>query len=111
MSGNGQPAVVITGIGAVSPFGVGRDCYWHHVSHGISGCKAITQFDASGYPCRVAASVPPVSIVQALPLEGENGEGVRIRSGIRARRCSASLPREKPGATRASGHENHTPEC
>ena len=73
MSGNGQPAVVITGIGAVSPFGVGRDCYWHHVSHGISGCKAITQFDASGYPCRVAASVPPVSIVQALPLEGENG--------------------------------------
>ena len=75
MSANGQPGVVITGIGAVSPFGVGRECYWHHLSHGISGCRAITQFDASGYPCRVAASVPPVSIDQALPLEGENGDG------------------------------------
>lgn len=72
---NGQPSVVITGIGAVTPFGVGRECYWHHVSRGISGCRAITQFDVSGYPCRVAAWVPPVSIAQAPPLEGENGDG------------------------------------
>ena len=76
MSANGQaPRVVITGIGAVSPFGVGRESYWHHLSHGISGCRAITQFDASCYPCRVAASVPPVTIDQALPLDGENGDG------------------------------------
>jgi 3-oxoacyl-[acyl-carrier-protein] synthase II len=76
MSANGQaPGVVITGIGAVSPFGVGRESYWHHLSHGISGCRAITQFDASCYPCRVAASVPPVTIDEALPLAGENGDG------------------------------------
>ena len=67
--------VVITGIGVVSPFGVGRECYWDHVSRGISGSKAITQFDVSSYPCRVAAWVPPVSIEQASALDGDDGEG------------------------------------
>ena len=75
MIANGQPGVVITGIGVVSPFGAGRECFWDHVSHGRSGSKAITQFDASTYPCRVAAWVPPVSMDDAPALEGENGEG------------------------------------
>ncbi|MBI4886666.1 MAG: beta-ketoacyl-[acyl-carrier-protein] synthase family protein [Acidobacteria bacterium] len=75
MSANRQPGVVITGIGAVSPFGAGRECYWDHVSRGISGCRAITQFDASAYPCRVAAAVPPVSVDAAAPLDGDDGEG------------------------------------
>ena len=42
-----SPGVVITGVGVVSPFGVGRDVYWRHVSRGCSGTKAITQFDVS----------------------------------------------------------------
>ena len=58
MSMNGQPGVVITGIGVVSPFGVGRDRFWQHVSHGCSGTRAITQFDVSGYPSQVAAWGP-----------------------------------------------------
>ena len=74
MSGDGQHGVVITGIGAVSPFGVGRECYWDHVRRGLSGSKAITQFDVSSYPCRVAAWVPPVSVEDAPVLDGEAGE-------------------------------------
>ena len=70
-----EPGVVITGIGAVSPFGIGRECYWDHVSRGVSGCKAITQFDVSSYPCQVAAWVPPVSIEHAPSLNGDNGNG------------------------------------
>ena len=69
------PAVVITGIGAVSPYGIGRECYWDHISRGISGCKAITQFDVSSYPCQVAAWVPPVSIEHAPSLNGDSGNG------------------------------------
>jgi 3-oxoacyl-(acyl-carrier-protein) synthase len=38
--------VAITGIGVVSPFGVGRDCFWRQVSQGRSGTRAITDFDA-----------------------------------------------------------------
>ena len=77
MSVNGQPGVVITGIGAVSPFGVGRERYWDHVSRGISGTKAITQFDVSTYPCRVAGWVPPVSIADAAVLEGDDEQDSR----------------------------------
>ena len=72
MQSNGLPRVVISGIGVVSPFGAGRDCFWRNVSRGVSGTRAITQFDASTYPCRVAASVPPVSIEAAALLEGDD---------------------------------------
>jgi len=68
---DGSRAVVITGMGVVSPFGVGREAFWQHISHGCSATRAITQFDASSYPCQVAAWVPPVTIEDALPLEGD----------------------------------------
>src|SRR5262245_64601127 len=70
----GAPRVVISGIGVVSTFGVGRECFWHHVSRGISGTRAVTEFDVSTYPCQVAAPVPPVSIASAIRLDGENGD-------------------------------------
>jgi 3-oxoacyl-[acyl-carrier-protein] synthase II len=72
-----QPAVVITGIGVVSPYGVGRERFWNHVSRGCSGTKAITQFDVSEYPCQVAAWVPPVSIEDAPALDGEDAHDGR----------------------------------
>ena len=76
MQSNGLPRVVISGIGVVSPFGAGRDCFWRNVSRGVSGTRAITQFDASSFPCRVAASVPPVSIESAAPIDGDHeGDG------------------------------------
>ncbi len=71
-NGNGHaPRVVISGIGVVSPFGVGRERFWEQVSRGASGTRAITQFDVSTYPCRVAAWVPPVSIESAPQLDGD----------------------------------------
>jgi len=72
-----QPGVVITGIGVVWPFGVGRERYWNHVSHGCSGISRITQFNVSEWPCQVAASVPPVTIDDALALEGDDEDGGR----------------------------------
>ena len=63
------PRVAITGIGVVSPYGVGRERFWTHVSRGCSATRAITDFDASVFPCRVAAPVPPVSIDDAVTLD------------------------------------------
>ncbi|HEY1305861.1 MAG TPA: beta-ketoacyl-[acyl-carrier-protein] synthase family protein [Vicinamibacterales bacterium] len=77
MSLNGASRVVISGIGVVSPFGVGRDRFWQHISNGCSGTKAITEFDVSTYPCQVAASVPPVSIADALELDGDGDHNGR----------------------------------
>jgi 3-oxoacyl-[acyl-carrier-protein] synthase II len=53
-----RPRVAITGIGVVSPFGVGRSLFWDHVSRGVSGTRAVSAFDASDLPCRVTAAVP-----------------------------------------------------
>jgi 3-oxoacyl-[acyl-carrier-protein] synthase II len=64
--------IVITGIGVVSPFGVGRDRFWQYVSGGCSGTRAITEFDASDFACRVAAPVTGVTIDDVPPLEGDD---------------------------------------
>jgi 3-oxoacyl-[acyl-carrier-protein] synthase II len=65
--------IAITGIGVVSAYGVGRETFWDHVRRGISGTRGITEFDASSYPCRVAAPVPPLTAAAVPPLQGENG--------------------------------------
>src|SRR4029079_12383162 len=65
----GSPRVVITGIGVVSPFGVGRDRFWRHVSRGCSGTRTIVDFDPTPFPRPVAAPVPAVSIADAVEIE------------------------------------------
>jgi len=50
--------VVITGIGAVSPNGIGRECFWQATRNGQSGVRRITRFDASGFQVQVAGQVP-----------------------------------------------------
>jgi 3-oxoacyl-[acyl-carrier-protein] synthase II len=70
------PQVVISGIGVVSPFGVGRECFWRNVMGGVSGTRAAA-FDASACTSRVVAAVPPISIDSALALEGDGELGGR----------------------------------
>jgi len=75
MSRRDRRAPVITGLGIVSPFGVGRECFWDAVRSGRSGIRAIDAFDASKYACQVAASLPPLTIDDALRLAAGNGNG------------------------------------
>src|SRR5438105_15881772 len=49
--------VVITGIGAVSPNGIGREAFWCATRKGVSGVGPITRFDTSGLAVRVAGEV------------------------------------------------------
>src|SRR5213079_3301257 len=72
MHSPGDPRVVITGIGVVSPFGVGRERFWEHVSRGCSGTRAITEFDASSFGCRVAAPVSQVTIDDVPAMDGDD---------------------------------------
>src|SRR4030042_2118562 len=50
--------VVITGMGVVAPNGIGVKNFWDSLVHGRSAVRRITHFDASSYPCQVAAQVP-----------------------------------------------------
>lgn len=49
--------VVITGIGVVSPIGIGCDAFWASLMAGRSGVRPITRFDASGMPARFGGEV------------------------------------------------------
>ncbi len=54
---NSQRRVVITGIGLVSPLGVGTKKTWERLLKGESGVGLITRFDTSRYPTRIAAEI------------------------------------------------------
>lgn len=49
--------VVVTGMGAITPIGLGVDEFWAGVKEGRIGFDTITKFDPSGYKCQIAAEV------------------------------------------------------
>ncbi len=50
--------VVVTGIGLVSPLGVGTDANWQAALAGKSGIGPITRFDTARYATRIAGEIP-----------------------------------------------------
>src|SRR5216117_4330322 len=49
--------VVVTGLGMVTPLGVGVPANWEAVRAGRSGIGPITRFASEGFPCRIAGEV------------------------------------------------------
>ncbi len=49
--------VAVTGVGLVSPLGVGTAVNWEALLAGKSGIGPITRFDTTDYPCRIAGEV------------------------------------------------------
>ena len=49
--------VAVTGIGLVSPLGIGTDATWQGLVEGRSGIGPVTRFDATDYPTRIAGEV------------------------------------------------------
>jgi len=49
--------VVITGIGVVSPNGIGKDSVWKGMSEGVSGVRRVDGFDVSVFNTKIAAEV------------------------------------------------------
>jgi 3-oxoacyl-[acyl-carrier-protein] synthase II len=49
--------IVITGLGIVSPIGIGGDAFWTALRHGTSGVRPLSLFDAQGLPVTYGAEV------------------------------------------------------
>lgn len=49
--------IVITGMGAVTPIGIGVDTYWENITAGVSGIDTIKSFDASELAVQIAGEV------------------------------------------------------
>ncbi len=54
----GMRRVVVTGMGLVTPLGIGLEEVWRRLVAGESGIRAIQSFDVSDLPARIAAQVP-----------------------------------------------------
>lgn len=53
--------VVITGMGAITPIGLGVEEFWNSIKEGKHGFAEITAFDAKDYKCHMAAEVKDFS--------------------------------------------------
>jgi 3-oxoacyl-[acyl-carrier-protein] synthase II len=52
-----EQRVVITGLGVVTPIGIGIDKFWSGLKEGCNGVSRITHFDPTGYRSQMAAEV------------------------------------------------------
>ncbi|MCC6203796.1 MAG: beta-ketoacyl-ACP synthase II [Hyphomicrobiales bacterium] len=50
--------VVVTGIGLLSPFGVGAEHGWRELLTGRSACRRITEFEVEDLACKIAHIIP-----------------------------------------------------
>ncbi len=50
--------VVITGMGVVSPNGIGREAFWKATKEGVSGVRVVQSFDPDDLQVRIAGEIP-----------------------------------------------------
>jgi 3-oxoacyl-[acyl-carrier-protein] synthase II len=62
--------VVVTGIGVLSPVGIGREAFWNALVQGKTGFRTISLFDASQYPVSVAGEITDFDPVLLLGKKG-----------------------------------------
>ena len=61
--------IVVTGMGAITPLGMGVSHYWRNLLAGQSGISFISRFDSSELPVKVAAEVKNFSPTDFLPIK------------------------------------------
>ena len=76
--------VVVTGIGLVSPLGIGTEANWKALCDGCSGIGGITRFDASQFSARIAGEVRGFDPLQFLDKKDVKKMDVFIQYAIAA---------------------------
>ncbi len=59
--------VVITGIGVISPIGIGATAFWGNLIEGKVGVRRIGAYDPSGFSSQIAGEVPAYKITDYVP--------------------------------------------
>jgi 3-oxoacyl-[acyl-carrier-protein] synthase II len=80
--------VVVTGLGVVSPVGIGIAPAWDNLLNGRSGVGPITRFDASVLPTRIAAEVKGFTASDWMPLKETRRSDTFIHFGLAATRLA-----------------------
>lgn len=58
--------VVVTGVGLVTPQGIGVETAWKNICDGVSGIKTITRFDTNDHPVKIAGEIRDFEIEKYL---------------------------------------------
>ena len=80
--------VVVTGLGIVSPVGIGVAEAWKNLLSGVSGVGPITKFDASALPTRIAAEVKGFNSADWMHPKETRRSDLFIHYGIAATRLA-----------------------
>src|SRR6476469_5384070 len=59
--------VVVTGLGVISPIGIGAKTFWDNLVGGKCGIRRIEAFDPSAFPSQIAGEVPAYKIGDYVP--------------------------------------------
>ena len=102
-NGTVRKRVVVTGMGAVAPNGIGIDAYGAALRDGLSGVDKIALFDAEGLDCQVAAEIKNFAAERILHQQDARRVGRAVPLLLAAARealqgagiCSHSLTREE----------------
>ena len=76
--------VVVTGMGIVSPVGVGLTAAWDAIRNARSGVAPITRFDCSTFPTRIAAEVKDFDVAKYLSAKEARRYDTFIHYGLAA---------------------------
>ena len=96
--------VVVTGVGLVSPLGVGTQATWEGLCAGRSGIGAITRFDATAFAARIAGEVRDFDPLEFIGRKDVKKMDVFIQYAIAASEfalCDAGLRTDQPLGPRA----------
>src|SRR5580765_4380698 len=93
--------VVVTGIGMISPLGIGNEPTWQGLLDGRSGIGPITKFDASAYACRIAGEVRGFNAEQWIEKKEVKKSDTFIHYAVAAAQMAVDdakleLPKEDP---------------
>ncbi len=76
--------VVVTGLGIVSPVGIGVATAWENILAGRSGITRITRFDASPFASHIAGEVKDFDVSKYLPVKEARRFDVFVHYGTAA---------------------------
>lgn len=76
--------VVVTGLGVVSPVGIGVETAWANLVAGKSGITKITKFDATPFASQIAGEVKEFDVSQFLPAKDARRMDTFIQYGMAA---------------------------
>jgi 3-oxoacyl-[acyl-carrier-protein] synthase II len=88
--GGSSRRVVVTGVGLLTPLGIGTEASWEGLRTGRSGIGPITQFDAAAFACRIAGEVKGFDPAQYIEKKEIKKMARFIQFAIAAADCALS---------------------